>query len=124
MRWSAEYGRVILDYSGEATLKEKDEIRQMLIDFGETDKARLHFETERVFSERHRKDPTLRQRQDAARNFGEGWVGAAPRDEPEESDDLTDEERRHLVELLDGANHPLSASAAAKLARALGGKKE
>ena len=95
---------------GYKVAQEKAAIREELIAEGydPDDFAPLYFATESRYVERHKNDPTLRQRQEAAR-------AAAPPRPALTTLVLTDEERDHLRDLFEGANHPLSVAIRDKL---------
>ncbi len=74
--------------------------------------AEVFFEASRQYRERHKNDPTYRQRQEAAKARGEKWVApaASPADKR-----LNRAELAYLIERLAGVNDPLGAAALAKL---------
>ncbi len=97
---------------GYAYLKEKDAIRKRLVASGMTDLAELHFAVEAAFTEAHKNDSTLRERQEAKRlKEREKWLKEeAKKPRPPEAILFTVEELERLVEHFEHANDPVSAA--------------
>lgn len=95
---------------GYAALKEQDEIRERLIAAGITNLRELHFAVAAAYTEAHKNDKTMKDRQEEARQKAAAeWREQEPPRSPDPTH-LTAEELAYLVEHFEQANEPIAAA--------------
>ncbi|WP_347837741.1 hypothetical protein [uncultured Planktomarina sp.] len=102
---------------GYAHAVEMDAIRAELISEGHKPGPFLQFAAIKVYQERHKNDPTYRERQEAARAKGEKWVSPAPRPAPPS---FNRDELELILARFSGSNSEAGASIASKAQAMLG----
>lgn len=95
---------------GYAVLKEKDEIRERLIAAGMTDLRELHFAVAAAYTEAHKNDKTMKDRQEEARQRAAAKSREQERPQPSYPIRLSAEELAYLAEHFEQANNPIGAA--------------